>query len=104
MLDELCNAAVVLELGLLRFTRLLVRSALVGQRDQQALVKERHLAQALRQGVVVVFADGEDFLVGKKVNLGSALLGGASLLQLRRRFTLGVALLPDGTVAPDLEL
>ena len=83
MLDELGDTAVVLELGLLRFARLLVRGALVGQRDQQALVEERHLAQALRQGVVVVFGDGEDFLVGKEVNLGAALLGGAGLLQLR---------------------
>ena len=63
VLDELGDAAVVLELGALGLAGLRIGGALVGQRDQQALVEERHLAQALRQRVVVVFGDGENFLV-----------------------------------------
>ena len=55
VLDELRDAAVVLELGALRLTGLGIGGALVGQRNEQALVQERHLAQPLRQRVVVVF-------------------------------------------------
>ena len=48
MLDELGDAAAVVEL--VRLGRIL---ALVGQRDLQALVQERQLAQPLRQRVEV---------------------------------------------------
>ncbi len=103
MLDELGDAAVVLELGALGLAGLGIGGALVGERDEQALVEEGQLAQALRQRVVVVLGDGEDFSVGQEVDLGAALLGGAGLLQLGRGLALGVALLPHRAVAPDLE-
>ena len=60
VLDELGDAAVVLELSVLRFAGLRIGGALVGQRDQQAFVQESQFAQALRQRVVVVFSRGED--------------------------------------------
>ncbi len=81
-----------------------VGGALVGQRDQQAFVQKCQLAQALGQGVVVVFGGGEDFFVGNEVDLGSALLGRAGFLQLAGGLALGICLLPGGAVAPDLEL
>ena len=55
VLDELRDAAVVLELRLLGLARLGIGRALVGERDQQALVQEGEFAQALRQRVEVVF-------------------------------------------------
>ena len=53
MLDELRDAADVLELLVLALARLGVGRALVGQVNLQALVQERELAQPLRQRVVV---------------------------------------------------
>ena len=79
MLDELGDAAGVLELCVLGFAGLGVGGALVGQRDLQTLVQEGELAQPLRQGVEVVLGDGEDGLVGQEVDLGAALLAGARL-------------------------
>ena len=73
MLDELRDAAVVLELGVLGLAGLRIGGALVGQRDQQSLVQEREFAQALRQRVVVIFGRGEDRAVGQEVDFGSAL-------------------------------
>src|SRR5581483_1467424 len=104
VLDELGDAAVVLELGLLGLACLGIGGALVGKRDQQALVQEGQLAQTLRQCVVVVLSRGEDFLVGHEVDFGSALLGSARLLQLRARLAFGVSLLPYRSVAPDFQL
>ena len=46
--------------------------ALVGERDEQALVQERQFAQALRERVEVVFGGGEDALVGQEMNFGAA--------------------------------
>ena len=66
VLDELRDAAVVLELGGLGFAGFRIGGALIGQRDQQAFVQEGQLAQALRQRVVVVFGRGEDALSGRK--------------------------------------
>ena len=85
MLDELGDAAGVLELCALGFAGLGVGGALVGERDLEALVEEGELAQALGQRVVVVLGDGEDALVGQEVNLGAAPLawcpsGAASLM------------------------
>ena len=74
MLDELGDAAVVFELGRFRFAGFCVRGALVGERDQQAFIQERQLAQALRQRVVVVFGGGKDAAIGQEVNFGSGLL------------------------------
>ena len=90
--------------ALLRLAGLWIGGALVGQRDQQALVQEGQLAQTLRQRVVVVLGNSEDLLVGNEVDLGAALLGRAGLLQLGGRLALGIALLPHRAVAPDLKL
>src|SRR5271166_23170 len=79
MLDELGDAAVELELGMLGFAGLLVGGALVGEGDDQSLVEEGEFAQAVGQGVIVVLGDGEDRPVGNEVNLGAAPLGGARL-------------------------
>ena len=103
VLDEFGDPAVVLELGAFGLARLLVGGALVGEGDEQPLVQESHLAQALGQRVVVVFRGGEDLLVGQEVDLGSALFRGTRLLQLRSWFALGVGLLPHRAFAPDLE-
>ena len=43
-----------------------IGGALVGERDQQALVQEGQFAQALRQGVLVVLGDGENLAVGNE--------------------------------------
>ena len=80
-----------------------IGGALIGQRDEQSLVQERQFAQTLRQGVEVVFGDGENTLVGQEVNFGSELLGRARFLQLAGRLAFGIGLLPGKTVAPDLE-
>ena len=60
VLDELGDAAGVLELCVLGLAGLGVGGALVGERDLDALVQEGELAQALGQRVVVVLGDGED--------------------------------------------
>ena len=49
VLDELGDAAGVLELGALGFAGLGVGGALIGERDLQALVQEGEFAQPLRQ-------------------------------------------------------
>ena len=85
VLDELGDAAGVLELGALGLAGLGVGGALIGQRDFQALVQESHLAQALGQRVVVVLGGGEDGPVGQKVDLGAALLAGSGLAQFAGR-------------------
>ena len=81
-----------------------IGGALVGERDQQALVQERQLAQALRQRVIVVFQHSENFAVRNEVNLGAALLGRARLFQLGDGHTLRVALLKHRTIAPNLQV
>ena len=60
VLDELRDAAVVLELGTLGLAGFRIGVALVGERDLQALVQERQLAQPLGQRVVVNSRRGED--------------------------------------------
>src|SRR5271157_3749392 len=102
VLDELGDAAVVLELGALGFASLGIVGPFIGERDQQALVKEGHLAQALRQGVVVVFRSCKDLPVRQKADFGPALLGVAGFLQLAGGLTLGVGLLPHRALTPDL--
>ena len=104
MLDELRDAAVVLEVGMLGFARLRIGRALVGQRDQQSLIQERQFAQPLRQRVVVVFGRGENAAIGQEVNLRPGLhLGDARLLQLVGGIALGIRLLPGRAVAPDFQ-
>src|SRR6266536_1066255 len=64
VLNEFGNSAVVFELCSLG-----VSCALIGERDQQAFVEESQFAQALRQGVVVIFSTpGEDGLVWQKAD------------------------------------
>src|SRR5271157_4108489 len=70
MPDELGDAAVVLELGLLGLAGLGIGDALVLERDEQSLVEEGQLAQALRQRVKVVLGGGEDLRVGNEVDFG----------------------------------
>ena len=60
VLDELRDAADVLELLVLALAGLGVGGALVGQVNLEALVQEGELAQPLRQRVVVVLGDGKD--------------------------------------------
>ena len=55
VLDELGDAAVVLEFSRLRLAGFWVGRALIGKRDEQALVEEGKFPQTLRQRVVVVF-------------------------------------------------
>src|SRR5581483_11367891 len=104
VLDKFRDAAVVLEFGSLRFAGFRIRGALVGQRDQQALVKERQLTEALRQGVEVVFRRSENALIGKEVNLSAALLCSTGLLELRSGIAFGIGLLPGKSVTPDFEV
>ncbi len=104
VLDELGDTAVVLELGVLGLSSLGIGGALVGQRNQQALVEEGQFPQTLGKRVVVVLGGGEDFFVGKEVHLGAALLGRARLLELAGRVARGVGLLPGKSIAPDFEL
>src|SRR6202021_256110 len=90
MLDELGDAAVVLEIGLLGLAGLRIGGALIGEGDQQSFVQECEFAQALRQRVVVVFRSGEDAAVGQEVNFRPALLGRAGLIQLVGGLALGM--------------
>src|SRR6185369_15025250 len=92
MLDEFGDAAVVLILSMLRFARLRIGVALVGQRDNQTLVQERKFAKALRKSVVVVFGGGENFLVRNEVNFRSTLLRSARFLQFAGWLTFRVRL------------
>src|SRR5450755_1617365 len=94
MLDELGDAAVVLDFGTLGFAGLGVGLAFIGERDDQALVEEREFAQALRQGVEVVLdSGGENRFVGDEVYLGAAFLGGPGFFQLAGGHAFGVRLL-----------
>ncbi len=106
VLDELGDAADELELGNAR--RIL---ALVGQRDFQALVQERQLAQPRGQGVEVELGRVHDGRIGFEGDLRAGLASGFAGLRQRRlgnaawripapRSTSGFAL--RGT--PDLEL
>ena len=104
VLDELGDAAGVAELRALGFAGLGVGGALVGERDLQAFVEEGHLAQALGEGVVIELGDGEDALVGQKVNFGAAPLAGARLAQLAHRVAATEVHLPGVAVAPDLNV
>src|ERR1700674_893629 len=106
VLDELGDAAVVLELGTLGFAGLGIGLALVGQRDDEALVQEREFAQTLRERVEVVFdGGGENSFVGHEVNLRACLyFGGAGFSQFAGGLAFRVRLLPGETVAPDFEI
>ena len=104
VLDKFRDAAVVLELSRLGVAGLRVSRALIGQRDEQALIQEGQLAKPLRQRVEVVLGDSEDFFIGQELNFGPTLLGGAGLLELAGRLALRICLLPGETVTPDFEI
>ena len=97
VLDERDDAAVVLELVALGL-------ALVVQRDENAGVQERELAQALRQRVEAEFDGLEDLRVGPERDLRAALLRRAGDLQIGLRLAPRVFLLVDLAVAPDFEV
>ena len=82
MLDEFGDAAGVTEFGAASFAGFGVGGALVGQRDLKALVEKSHLAQALRERVVIELGGGEDGLVGQEMHARAAALAGAGLAQL----------------------
>ena len=89
----------------LRFAGLCVGGSFVSERDQQAFIQESQFAQALCQGVVVVFSGGKDASVGQEVDFGSCLrFHGAGLLQLAGGLAFGIGLLPGKSVAPDFEI
>ena len=90
--------------ALLGFAGLGIGGALVGEADFKTLVEESELAQALGQGVVVVFGGGKDALVGKEVDLGPAALAGACLAQLAGGSATSEIHLPGVAVAPDLDV
>ena len=75
------------------------------ERDQEAGVQERELAQALRQRIEAEVRRLEDLRVGLEGDLGPALFGRAGR---RRDWRVGlpalVRLLVDLFVAPDLEI
>ena len=63
--------------------------ALIGQRDLQSLVQERHLAEARRKHAVVVDGGlGEYLGVGPEGDRGAGVIGGAHLVQLLAGFAL----------------
>ena len=104
VLNEFGNTAVVFELDRLSFARFRVCGALVGQRDLETFVQEGQFAQALGQGVEVIFCNCEDALVRQEMDFGSCLdFRGAGFLQLAGGLAFGVRLLPSESVTPDFE-
>ena len=77
--DELGDAAAVVKLVLLRRFH-----ALIGQRDGEAFVQKRQLAQPLRQRVEVELRRVHDGGVGLERDLGAGLLAGLAGLLKRR--------------------
>src|SRR5579872_3547626 len=104
MLDEFRDSTGVFEFQPLGFAGLGVCLALISKRDLQAVVQEGELAKALGQRVKVVLRDGEDFLIGQEVDFGAALFCRSGFPKFTLRFAFGVGLLPDVTVAPDLQV
>jgi len=88
VLDELGDAACESKLG--RFI-----AALIGERDFQALVEERELAQALRQNFIVVLVILEDRRIGMEGDLRARFARLAGDLDLALRLPDFVGLLPD---------
>ena len=98
VLDERDDAAVVVE------AMALAGFALVVQRDRDAGVQERELAQALGERVEAEFGDLEDLRVGLERDLRAAALRRAGDGEVDQRLAALVALLVGLLVAPDLEV
>src|SRR5713226_9365691 len=97
MLDELGDAAGEAEFGAFF-------SALVGQRDLQALVQEGEFAKALRQRVEAEGCLIEDGGIRVKRDFRSGFAGLSGLLQFGGGLALFVGLLPDSSIARNFEL
>jgi len=97
VLDERDDAAVVLELMALGLT-------LVVQRDENAGVQERELAQPLRQGVEAEVGGLEDFSIGTEGDLRAALLRGPRDLEIAGGLAALIFLLVHLAVAPDFQV
>ena len=77
--------------------------ALVRERDLEVAVEERHLLQAVVQGVEVVDRGLEDLLVGPEGGRGARGLGGPDLLHLADGLAARELHLVDAAVALDLD-
>ena len=97
--DELGDAALIVELGLLGGA-----GALVGERDFQALVQKGHLTQALGHSVIAELGLGKNLGVGVEINFRAGLLGFAGARQPPGGLAALVGLLEDVTVAPDFQV
>ena len=78
--------------------------ALVVERDEDAGVQERELAKALCKRVEAELDRLENFLVGRKGDLGTALLGRAGDVEIGLRLSARVLLLEHLPVPPDFEV
>jgi hypothetical protein len=78
--------------------------ALIVERDGDAAVQERELAEALGERVEAEFGRLEDLFIGLERDLGAALLGRPRHLEIALRRAALVALGVDLAVAPDLEI
>ena len=100
MLDEFDDAA-----GIAKLVALHRVHALIGEDYIETPVKERQLAQPLRQGVVVALGGVHDGAVRLESNLGAGLAAGpAGLGQGSHWNPLAVILLPGKTFPPDFQV
>ena len=83
---------------------MLLAAALVADRDPQAGVQERELAQALGQHVEIVVGDRKDLGIGEKGHPRARLVRGPDLLEGALGLAARVGLAPHHALAPDLEL
>src|SRR4051794_17479892 len=97
VVDEVADAALVVELDLAAL------ATLVGERDLQALREVRGLTQALLQGGPVEVEGLEDLGVGREGDRRAGGLGLFALLQLAGRRPARVLLRPEMAVAADLD-
>src|SRR2546422_9766652 len=97
VLDELDDSPRKAELG--RFV-----AALIGERNLQALVKKGQLAQALREDVVAVDDLLKDFRVRVELHLGARFFRFPGHLQVAFGHAARIGLLPNLSVAADLEV
>ena len=97
MLDEGLDASLVREVVLLL-------RAFIADRDRDAGIQERELAQPLREAVEVELGNRKDLWVGPERDLGPGLAGRSHDLDRRDGTPSLVGLLPDLSLAPDLDI